>query len=244
MIRMRDDMAKVIVERPRLGGGVKYPRGSSWLTGRLPLEDWHRRAGIRRPWRDRKGLNENLAPLRRYLRSQVGRPWDDVYGEVCQRIDRGSAVQLHIWQHLTQFVCTNPYVISGDVTHGWPRGGGGFYVDPRTGLLRENREYSCRKRRRRRDRAGEDPDRIPVDATREYRRIDGIWYEVRFEPLPPRRDGTYVFDVVLKKAWPDLSGDDVCRCYGRHVYAVGKRQLNTKEIRRLAEARLRAATRR
>ena len=64
-------------------------------------------------------------------RSNVGRPWTKVYSEVCERINRDSAVQLHVWQHLMQDVCTDPYVIQGDVRR-WP----GFewcrfYVDPR-----------------------------------------------------------------------------------------------------------------
>src|SRR5688500_12073029 len=112
---MRDDMAQVIVERPRYGGGIKYPRGSVRDTDRLPAEDWKRREGIGRPWRGRSGekfLNENLSPLRRFLRSSVGRPWDKVYGEICERINRNSAVQLHIWQHLVQYVCTNPYEVA------------------------------------------------------------------------------------------------------------------------------------
>ena len=37
---MREDMAKVIVERPRHGGGVKFPRGSARATDRIPPDDW------------------------------------------------------------------------------------------------------------------------------------------------------------------------------------------------------------
>src|SRR5688572_30014619 len=131
---MREDMAKVIVERPRKRGGLKYPRGSVRGVDRMPLDDWPKRRGIRRPWQERhaeKFLNENLAPLRRFLQSNVGRPWDKVYGEICQRINRSSAVQLHIWQHLSDFVCTNAHEIEGYVGrrfHGrlWHD----FYVDP------------------------------------------------------------------------------------------------------------------
>src|SRR5688572_17613136 len=115
---MRDDMAQVIVERPRYGGGVKYPRGSVRGTDRLSVEDWTRREGMVRPWRGRAGekfLNENLAPLRRFVRSRVGRPWDKVYAEICERINCNSAVQLHIWQHLVDYVCTDPHLIAGDV---------------------------------------------------------------------------------------------------------------------------------
>jgi hypothetical protein len=96
---MREDMDKVIVERPRHGGDVKYPRGSAFWQRTAP-ELWPRREPIKwRRNRDPKSLNENLAPLRRYLRSNVGRPWDKVFSEISQRISLNSAVQLHIWHH-------------------------------------------------------------------------------------------------------------------------------------------------
>src|SRR4051812_29056576 len=98
---MRHDMAKVIVERPRHGGGAKYPRAAFRSDSHRQMEDHPRRTSAKRPWmefgRGQKHLNENLAPLRRYLRSQVGRPWDKVYSEIRERINPDSAVQLHIW---------------------------------------------------------------------------------------------------------------------------------------------------
>jgi hypothetical protein len=228
---MRDDMAKVIVERPRYGRGFKFPRASVRSGKRPLLEDLTRREGIRRPWSgNRKSLNENLSPLRRYLRSQVGRPWDKVYGDICQRINRDSAVQLHVWQHLVEYVCTNPHVIRGDVRSGrlFGRWGFAFFVDPRTGRLRENRQYG-----RRHGHPTQMPptDRIVVNDRVEYRLLDGIWYEVQLEPV-----GTlmgHLYDVVLKKRWPELTAQLLRACHGRSVYAVKKRQLNKKEIRRL-----------
>jgi hypothetical protein len=229
---MRDDMAKVIVERPRRGGGCKFKR-PSLCSGRAPgLEELHKREGIRRPWDgDRKSLNENLVPLRRYLRSQVGRPWDKVYGEICQRINRGSAVQLHVWQHLSWEVCTDPHVIRGDVyrsgAFGYP---GDLFVDPRTGLLRERR----RQARRRRQAAAPRPY-VLAGGGRCFRRIDGIWYEVELRPLPEDDRQAEVYDVVLKRHGP-LSRRELQELYGGTVYAVKKRQLNKKEIRRLPKA--------
>src|SRR4051812_28161761 len=106
---MRHDMANVLVERPRRGGGVKYPRGAGPFWGRVALEELPAREALKRPWVTcPKSLNENLAPLRRFLLSRVGRPWDAVYGEICERINRDSAVQLHIWQHLMWEVARHP----------------------------------------------------------------------------------------------------------------------------------------
>jgi hypothetical protein len=40
-----------------------------------------------------KALNENLAPLRRYLLKQIGRPWNKVFSEICQNLRVDSVVQ-------------------------------------------------------------------------------------------------------------------------------------------------------
>lgn len=75
---MREDMAKVIVERPRRrGDAARKGRRQDW--DQMPSHE-----GMRRPHilsGDPKELNEHLGPLRRYLERQVGRPWDKVYSE-------------------------------------------------------------------------------------------------------------------------------------------------------------------
>jgi len=135
---MRDDMHKVIVERPR--------RGAGWARdGRpLPVEDQPSRDKFRRGSQRSKTLNENLAPLKRYLQKQVGRPWDKVYGEIRERISPSNTVQMHIHQHLFDYVERNVTFIDG-VPHGSegsrlvPLGtyrSPIVYVCPKTGLLR------------------------------------------------------------------------------------------------------------
>ena len=227
---MRSDMAKVIVERPRTGGGTPYPRHTLGDGRRVSIEECRKRESIRRAGRkDRKYLNENLAPLRRFLRANVGRPWNKVYSEVCESINRDSAVQLHVWQHLTWEVCTNPYVIDDTVRpYAWT--GYRFYVEPKTGLLRENKRW--RHRWVRAKKAEQAPPVVKIDETREYRLVEGLWYEIEFATLP---EGQSVFDIVLKQHWPQLPRAEFRRLYGRDVYAVRKRQLNKKEIRRLPD---------
>jgi hypothetical protein len=229
---MRSDMAKVIVERPRHGGGGRYPRGAQ--PDGPSHELWRRREGIKRPWRrNRKSLNENLAPLWRFLRSRLGRPWDKVYSEVCERINKNSAVQLHAWQHLMQEVVTDPHKVLGDVrmwrcSFLWASC---FYVDPKTGLLREKKPTP------RKQKVVPKPlDRIQFDSTREYRRLKGIWYELLLEPLPQTG---FFRDVVMKQqfemtrvGFADVRlADEFKKYYGRPVFAAGRRQLGKQEIR-------------
>jgi hypothetical protein len=69
---MRSDMHKVIVERPRMRRGDTAYRADArvWRNS----EEVPHKIGIKKGYTDRKWLNENLAPLKRFLRSQIGRP--------------------------------------------------------------------------------------------------------------------------------------------------------------------------
>lgn len=104
---MRKDMAKIIVERPRAGGERDRPRRAA------ALDDLPKQEGIKRPHTDRKDLNENLAPLVRFLDRNVGRPWNNVYSEISEQINVNSAVQAHIKRHLWDFVERNVIIVDG-----------------------------------------------------------------------------------------------------------------------------------
>jgi hypothetical protein len=218
-------MAKLIVERPRIGGGGRsFPLRVRPDCHRLDMEEWRSRESIRRPWlHGRKSLNENLAPLHRYLRAQVGRPWNKVYSEICQHINRNSAVQLHIWQHLMRDVRTDIQLMNspGGIVWGYPL----FIIETRTGLLRENPV----KRRRIEQAPVSNPDRVAGEGNIQYHRIDGIWYELQLAWVPRSRD---VYDFGLRQNVKYVSDTMLGNLYGTgRVYGAAKRQLNKKEIR-------------
>jgi hypothetical protein len=182
---MRDDMAKVIVERPRI------PAFKSRKGRARPLDDLPQHEGMRRQHLingDGKTLNENLKPLRRYLEGQVGRPWDKVYAEIAAHLRVDNAVQQHVRDHLHNFVALTPRRVAA----GWRHRPATYlwyqllYVDPVTGLLRRTDQLPEEKARRRRARERRPalPSRITLAADREIRLIDGVWYEVRLAPLP------------------------------------------------------------
>jgi hypothetical protein len=95
---MRADMKHVIIDRPRIGGsgGKSRPaKGSKRRWQRIPLEDQPKtesNAPKRLYGSNCKSLNEHLAPLRRWLRSNCGRLWNEVHSEICAnlRIDNAT----------------------------------------------------------------------------------------------------------------------------------------------------------
>lgn len=187
---MREDMAKVIVERPRRGGSVRRPGRA------VDLEDMPSKESLRRPYRLRgthKYLNENLAPLRRYLESRVGRPWDEVYSEICAHLRVDSTVQQHVRDHLKDLVEIVPeerwYSVYGAEGRRKVRSSRwqSMYVDPADGILRKDPDREGRARANRRREAERPKDRVRIDGSRELRLVDGIWYEVAYALLPAPR---------------------------------------------------------
>jgi hypothetical protein len=203
---MRQDMAKILVERPRYGGcGKKNSRNNRHLTRRVckdmtidtDLETPNFR-GMKRvhtpklnSYEDKKKLNENLKPLRRFLDSCIGRPWDDVYSEIMSNLNLNNSVQYHVWQHLIQFgeVQTKTYmegdtvmaagVIGPQSMTDASYGQAEFYVDPRDGTLRKTKKIRASWRR-----PGEGYNETryydPKNPLIQYHKVAGIWYEFKF----------------------------------------------------------------
>ncbi|PZQ94523.1 MAG: hypothetical protein DI533_22025 [Cereibacter sphaeroides] len=142
---MRDDMFKVIVERPRWGAShavsPKLKRMPQADAGRIGVK---RHACIGAPYT--KSLNENLGPLVRYLRRQRGRRWDAVFSEICAKLDTGSTVKMHVREHIEDFVLTRisigrygEWMFEGQVLgrrDQWFRRRK-LFVDPRNGVLKD-----------------------------------------------------------------------------------------------------------
>jgi len=147
---MRHDMHEVIIERPREGSHWGHRRRMRRVDPKhvakadpesLPLRMGHKR------WVTLSGnyklLNENLAPLRRYLLKQVNRPWNKVWSEVCANLKPTSTVQQHVRDHIGDFVAIHTFVKDGVVWATSRRRLSGapdrlehtpceLYVDPRT----------------------------------------------------------------------------------------------------------------
>ena len=171
---MRSDMSKVIVERPRRGSRIRNHKSALTLDpGRI--EDDRYIDPPRPRHSGEKSLNENLSPLRRYLESNVGRPWSKVYAEISATLDPRKATGLHILQHLRDFVSCNTWIEGRTVmvSRRWGRGGPeavtGLYVHPVSGLLRRapDRKYVGWTK---------PVTELALDPNTVCRLVDEIWY--------------------------------------------------------------------
>jgi hypothetical protein len=251
---VRADMFKVIVERPRMGGG--YAR-----DGRKYRDDpdGPHRIGMKRGYRMSKWLNENLAPLKRYLLKQAGRHWNDVHSELCRHIDRRNAVLAHIFAHIDHYVAQVTQVGADgiEVLDRWyptqwkplREARAPLFVHPETGLLVFNDERGRELQRLRLAKEAQDRERASgqrrIDENTMLERIDGVWYRVTYAPLPQNvirvagktRSSVYYeprWDVKKRK-WVALPSDWFMRrrCELTPMFAKDKRQIGKREIRRL-----------
>jgi len=146
---MRKDMFKIIVERPRRGG--KW--GKEGRKANLDPSEQPKTESMRKSHRDRKSLNENLKPLERYFISQVGRPWDKVYSEVCEHLSSGSTVKEHVKNHVKDLVRLNVTIVDENKVFYRPRSYGrlmelynnDLYVDPETKILCQYKSKTNRR---------------------------------------------------------------------------------------------------
>lgn len=132
-------MSKVIVERSRVGG--KYARkGKPKSFDNLPKKE-----SMKMPYgHNRKSLNENLNPLKRYLLANVGKKWDKVFSDICKNIKLDSAVQKHVRDHVFDYVHINVSITENGQVVGQRKYGGtirelfdeDMYVHPQTGILK------------------------------------------------------------------------------------------------------------
>lgn len=258
---MREDMFKVIVERPRWGSRMRTREGRLYRAS----EEVASKIGMKQGYVRRKWLNENLAPLKRWLEAQANRPWDKVYAELCANIDRRNTVQEHIFTHIDNFVERETQWVDGKVhvLRRWAHelqpveeSNATLYVHPRTGLLLKNRHRVSRKRRRENERqaareaiAAKRRDLGPIA---QLHCVEGIWYYVTLaamdEPLKLRGQAgaphKWFYPKhwdVLRRRWVSADGQirqgepSVFARYGKHdVYAATKRQLSSTELKHYA----------
>lgn len=238
---MRSDMYKVIVERPRSGswrsnGSVRQCRREARPRDPEAMETLTASAPMKPRANDRKYLNENLAPLRRFLMANVGRRWEDVYSDLRAHLSPRSAVQMHVCQHLEDYVELHVRIDGPKVYRLTTRWNGDrplrddgrtFYVDPVTRRL-------CRPTWRGEVVQPQRPDEPASQKLPDGRlavAIHGAWFAVDTEPL--RATDVPGYDVVFRALAGASNREQRRVLYGSdRVYGVKKRQLSKTECRR------------
>jgi len=224
---MRKDMDKVLVTTPRIGssrknGEVKKSRRLEREGNYDDLPSYSSMKPKDRNWWGRKELNEYLKPLVRYLAKNCNRPWNKVYSEICENMDRRGIVQDHIFQHLFDYVELYPVFKNGKPHKiGWGlsplyRNGWTFYVD-KHGVLREPKE-----KRPPWNSWGEEKDNPNLIKTKDTsvffirRASDGTWFKASLEAWPDTFD-EFAFVSQKNQDWI--------------VEAIGERSIKGQYVR-------------
>jgi hypothetical protein len=154
---MRADLNKVLTEQPRRGSDSRnlkthasfkdYDDGREdrySLPKRGKLVMHNRELGR---WDESKDFTDKLGPLKRWLKSQVGRNWDRVYSEIKQAFPNTNKQNHHLLEtHLLHEVERNAiveksrkgrrvYAIAGFGVGRRALHAGDIYVDPATHVL-------------------------------------------------------------------------------------------------------------
>jgi hypothetical protein len=225
---------EIVIERPRVGMRIPSTSIKGFKKSLHKLTVEASEDGLLSPYiikvRNRsKYLTDHLGPLRRFLVSKVGEYWNEVYSELCQRLDTSTMTGRHVLEHLEHFVVKDVEIIDGlpcpkpheryvSLLSGYRDS---FYVHPETGIL-----CSVDKIPRKQKPEPANPDVVIVDNYHQYHKIKEIWYLVTFADFPPPPT-QYVNDVIKGL----VGRDRATYLRGRWIYAVRKRQCNKKEIR-------------
>jgi hypothetical protein len=181
---MRSDMGKLIYDRHRSPHGKSEKTAKRLTQQEIANEDFDDddndagRHTVRSDWRDHS--YPRTRPIKKWLRSQVGRPFNDVYGEMkavkLSGYPYGSIAELAEWMVDDKTVMFGSRIYT--TKYGMMYEVDGLYVDPRNGLLCYTPERSYKWRPR------VDPDVHPLTENSELRKIEGIWYEQTFDLIP------------------------------------------------------------
>ncbi|MEH2137304.1 hypothetical protein [Nostoc sp.] len=227
-------LSEIVIERPRGGRRISLKKVTGFKK-RLykitedAIQDGLFNSYLIKPINKSKYLSDHLGPLRRFLRSQVGQPWNEVYSQLCQRLDPNTMAGQHVIDHVWDYVERYVEIIDGGF-YSKPYQGYGmqlntnhrdqFYIHPETGIL-----CAVEKVPRKQKQKQEKTDILIIDNYHEYQKLNEIWYLITFEDIPPVQTH-YVMDAVKGKIYYSAA-----TYRGQTIYAVSKKQCNKKEIR-------------
>ena len=187
-----------------------------------------------------KSFGENLAPLKRFIEKQIGRPWNKVYSEICQHNSKAGAVGLHIFQHLFFYIETDTikdergriFTKAGEQGSWWRKSAelifGALYVDPDDNIIKRYRRNKAQAK-------AKEPTRfIRVNAHITLEQEHGIWYAYTWTETPRHsqvRQTKHGPRVFYTKVYCHKKNQEVSYPENSH-YARSKHQLNKRELKK------------
>ena len=182
---MRSDMNKVFTDRPRRYKSDTTP-SSCWNNGignrivghalegdDLDVDLPKREGRLKRYGWEAVETSGHYTPLKRFLRKNCGRVWNDVYSDICLENDSRSKLGRYIRRRIVDMVELDIKIVDGKpiTNHGY-QVYQGFYVHPETGILHwvENA--------RRKYRGPDQSHLYQIEGEHYCEKLGGIWYDV------------------------------------------------------------------
>ncbi|WP_242056621.1 MULTISPECIES: hypothetical protein [unclassified Nostoc] len=142
-------LSEIVIERPRNGMRISLKKLKGFKKQLDKLTEEASQDGLLNPYlikprNKSKYLSDHLGPLRRFLRSKIGQPWNDVYSELCQRLKTNTMAGQHVIDHVWDYVERHVEIIDGSLYSQPERGyqipldgsyRDRFYIHPETGIL-------------------------------------------------------------------------------------------------------------
>ncbi|MEH2056528.1 MAG: hypothetical protein V7K97_10315 [Nostoc sp.] len=227
-------LSEIVIERPRGGRRISLKKVTGFKKQLYKITEDAIQDGLLNPYlikpiNKSKYLSDHLGPLRRFLHSKVGQPWNDVYSQLCQRLDPSTMAGRHVIDHVWGYVERHVEIIDGGFYTKPYRGYRSqldtnhrdrFYIHPETGILCAAEKVPQKQKPKQ-----EQTDIVIIDNYHQYQKLNEIWYLITFEDFPPPPTH-YVTDVVK-----GIIHRSAAIYRGRMIYAVSKQQCNKKEIR-------------
>ncbi|MGA7933029.1 MAG: hypothetical protein WCA35_05735 [Kovacikia sp.] len=228
-------LSEIVIERPRGGMRISLKKLRGFKKQLNQLTEEASQDGLLSPYliktrNKSKYLSDHLGPLRRFLRSKIGQPWNDVYSELCHRLDGSTMAGQHVLDHVQDYVEQHVELVDGipfqksrrqyQLTQSYRFK---LYVHPETGILCDPDAIPLRSIAVPSSNLKSQQDVIYLDAHHQYRKLNDIWYLITYQVVPATES---VFDQLERVTiTPGLKGN------GDRLYAANKRQCNKREIK-------------
>ncbi|MBW4472344.1 MAG: hypothetical protein KME45_18365 [Stenomitos rutilans HA7619-LM2] len=228
-------LSEIVIERPRGGRRMSLRKLTGFKKQLHQLTEEASQDGLFnsyliKPRNKSKYLSDHLGPLRRFLRSKVGQPWNDVYSELCQRLDGSTMAGQHVLDHVQDYVERHVELINGipcqksrrqyRLTQGYRFK---LYVHPETGILCDPAESSLTSIADPPPKPKWQTDTINLDAYHQYHKLDDIWYLITYQEIPATES---VFDILYR-----VTVTRGQKGFSDRLYAASKHQCNKREIK-------------